>query len=128
MANASTLTNTIPARVGGLGPVFEYSVSIDTINTDLDIRTPTGNNRLYVVGVSLQEGTATNFTMKSGSSNTQTWELAANQGLNFPITKNSYLFATKAGEKLSVRSSAIIGATQGQNLVLKVVEGTVFGL
>jgi hypothetical protein len=132
MANSATLVDKISADFGGLSPVYEYEVDIDTVDTDLTVHTPSGNDEMnikkavYVVGVWLSEGTAANVTLISGSNTkSQTFELAANQGLS-GLTSKGFYFATKSGEALKIRSSAIISSTVGNNLVIRVVEGEKF--
>lgn len=125
MANSATLIDTINSRIGGAGPVFEYEIAIDTVDTALDVRTPGTTNRVFVVGIFLDEGTATNLTFKSASSKSQTLELATNDKFN-GLTDRGYYFATKPGEKLSVQSSAAIGSAVGKNCVLRVIEAATF--
>jgi len=132
MANSATLADHITAQIGQLTPVYEYEIAIDTVDTLLDIRTASQfNHRLFVVGIWLSDGAALNLTLVSGvagggaDSKTQTFELAANQGLPGLVGQGFY-FATKAGETLKVRSSVAIGSTVGKNLVIRAVEGEYF--
>jgi hypothetical protein len=127
VANTKTLIDTIPTRVGGVGPVYEYEIVIDTTATDLTIRTPvTATNRLWIVGIWLSEGTAVNLTLKSGTTKSHTLELATNQSLIGKTEKDSFYFVTAPGDDLILQASAAIGASVGKNFVLRVVEGQNF--
>jgi hypothetical protein len=122
MANTATLVDTIPASLkNNQGPVFEYEIVIDTVDTDLTVRTPINStNRVWVVGALMSESTAANLTFKT-TTKSQTMELAANQGI-YDKASNGFIFATAPGEALVIRSSAAIGSTVGKNLVLRVIE------
>lgn len=131
MANSATFVDSVTARCGSLSPVYEYEIAIDTVDTLLDVRTPATGKRLFVVGVWLAESIALNLTFLSGvagggsDSKSQTFELAANQGLSGYVS-DSWMFATKPSEALKIRSSAAIGSTVGKNLIIRVVEGDYF--
>lgn len=132
MSNTATLVDSIPAQIGGVTSISEYELVIDSTGTDLDVITPgVSTNRIWVIGIWMAESTALSLTLKSENtgtntaSKTQTWELAANQGLT-GLVNNSFLFCTKPGEKLTVQSTAAIGTTPGKNFVLRVAESAQF--
>lgn len=101
MANSATLVDIDPTYLpNGIGPIYEYEVVIDTINTDYTIRTASAGKRLYVVGLLLNQNTTANVILKSGTSKTRTVPLS----LNAPMS--GYLFYTKSGEDLKIQSSA----------------------
>lgn len=109
MANTSTKFQDI--QVGGqhTGPIHQYSVTIDTPNSDLTIYTHTATaNRIWVVGLAFSEGTAANLTFKSGSNPFPVIELAANQGKWDPVTPGSFYLVTEPGKDLIMSSSANI--------------------
>ena len=121
MANSSTKFQDIAIGSGHIGPVKQYHVVIDTIDTDLTIMTPAQSDyRVFVVGITLSEGTATNLTFKSGSNALPVIELAANQGKWDPVQLPAFYLATKPGEALVMKSSAAISG-----MILYCVESTV---
>lgn len=116
MANAATAQTALPINVFGVN-VVPYVISIDTVDTDLTIRTPANTNAIAaVVGLMFSEGTAATVTFKTGNTTLSGLELAANQGLYLPVAKQVYI-ATQPGEALKVRSSAAI-----TNMLMFVVE------
>lgn len=131
MANSATLVDIVTAQCGSLSPVYEYEIAIDTVDTLLDVMTPSNGKRLFLVGVWLSDGAALNLTLVSGvagggaNSKTQTFELAANQGLPGFVGEN-WVFATKPSESLKIRSSVAVQSTVGKNLILRIVEGDYF--
>lgn len=132
MSNTSTLVDTINSQIGGIGPLYEYEIAIDTTATDLDIRTPSVTaNRVFVVGLWIADGASLNLTLKSKTtdnattSKSQTFELAANQG-NPGFCTDGFYFATKPGEKLTIQSSVAVQSSVGKNLVIRVAEGCAF--
>jgi len=127
MANTATLIDTIPIRVGKIGPVYEYELNIDTTGTDLTVRDPAvATNRIWVVGIFFSESTATNLTLKSGTTKSHTLELASNQGITGFTDQNGFYFVTLPGDSLIIQSSAAITTALGKDLVLRVVEGLAF--
>lgn len=121
MANSATLVDVIPDRRTGLNPILEYEVVIDTEDTDYAIPFADAlraNERVYVVGWKYTDSAANNLTFKSGASKSQTHELAANQGMTGAVDEDTFYFATKPGEALIIRASAVITAAVGKNLIL----------
>lgn len=110
MANTATAKTALPIQVCGVN-VVPYVVSIDTVDTDLTVRTAANDKAMVaVVGIMFSEGTAANLGLKSDSGNTYvTLELAANQGLYLPLS-GDVCFATQPGEDLIIRSSAAISS------------------
>lgn len=111
MANTATLVATTPRR-GSAGPVYSYLINIDTTGADLTIRTPANTeNRVFLVGALLSDGTANNITFKSGSTTLCTPEFGANQGLLVPVPANGqdgWIMATAAGSALVINCSALL--------------------
>lgn len=110
MANAATLVDTITCIAQNSNSVLEYAVSIDTINSDLTVYTPTtSSNRIFVVGMLQSESNPGNLILKSGatSAKTKTLELAAYQGIYSNVSPG-WIYATKPGEALIIQSSMII--------------------
>jgi len=122
MANSATLIDTIPATYkNNIGPVYEYEIAIDTINTPLSIRVPSvATNRLWVVGAFFSDSAALNLTL-STLTKSQTLQLAANQGI-LEAGNGGYLFVGAPGETLNIQSSTVITASVGFNLILRLVE------
>ncbi len=119
-----TLVDSVPMQVGRLTPVYEYTIALDAINTAEIVRTPTGTNRVWVVGWDIGESNATDATFVSGSDTKRfTYELSANQAHDGEVKRSSYYFVTKPGEALKIQASVIPSAAVGSNLVLKVCEG-----
>jgi hypothetical protein len=104
MANTATLIDTVSAQVGRQKPVYEYEVVIDTTGTDRSVRVASStDNRIWVVGILMSEATAGNLILKTATK-TKTIELGANQGIFYEVA-NSWIFATKPGETLTVQAS-----------------------
>jgi hypothetical protein len=126
MANTATLIDAIPTRIGGLGPLLEYDIVIDTINTPLTVFTPAiVTDRLFITGILIAESNATNLTLSDGTK-TMTFELGANQGLSGLVLANGFYFATLPGAPLIVQATAAIGDAVGCNFILKLLQGTFF--
>ena len=109
MANTSTALHTIPNRSGKAGPIRNYLVAIDTVDTDLDVYTPSSDQLVYVVGLSFCDATAANVTFKSNTTTMLTLELAANEGFTKAVD-DGFWIATEKGKKLVVSSSAAISS------------------
>lgn len=119
MANTATLIDTVPGQVGRLKPVYEYEVVIDTTGSDLNVRVASATDkRVWVVGLLLSEATSGNLILKTATKS-QTLELGANQGIFYEVA-NSWIFATKPGETLTVQTSMATSFT------LFLAEGEVF--
>lgn len=107
---ALTATDTIPASVGGLGPVFEYETNLSA-GVDKDIKAASSTtSRVWVVGLLMSEGTATNLTIKTLTKSI-TIELAANQGI-YDKTGKGFIFAGKPGETVTFSSTADVTGLQ----------------
>lgn len=106
---AVTLIDTEPVQIGPeVSGVFEYEISLDGASGVQTVRTPSvATNKLWVVGIHLSENNAGNVILKSGSSKTHTYELAANQGI-YDKVERGYSFSTKAGEALTIDSTMAI--------------------
>lgn len=104
-ANSATARTALPIRIGGASPVVPYTLTFDTVDTDLTVVTPSSNKMACVVGVFGSEGTASNVTFKSGTTAYVIPELAANQGMLVPVS-NHALFCTQPGEALKLSVSA----------------------
>jgi hypothetical protein len=122
MANSATLIDTIPVSFkNGGGPVYEYEIVIDTVDTDLNVRVPAvATNRVWLVGALMSDAAALNLTFKTATK-VQTIELAANQGI-YDKVDGGFIFVGAPGETLIIRSSGAIGASVGKNLILRVLE------
>lgn len=110
MANTASLVDTVRQGTGvsALGPVYEYEIAIDTVDTDLTIRTPDSNARLFVVGAYFLPTESTTLTFKSGNaSKTKPLALSGNQAWYHEL-KPSWIFCTKRGEALTVQASAAL--------------------
>lgn len=99
---------TIPARIGGCGPIHVIYGSL-TLATDETIYTPASGNTAFLVGAVLSEGNATNLTFKSGSEVIAIPELAANQGL-FELITNGFYLAAEVSQALIVNPSVSVTA------------------
>ncbi len=112
MANSGVLADALPLYfAGGFGPVYEYELNLDTINTDYTIRTGTAGMRLVVLGLLLNQNTSATVTLKSGTSLTRSTDLT----LNSPLS--GYLYFCRTGEDLKIRSTAT-----STSLLVRVVE------
>lgn len=114
-ANSATDLPEMPYGGQRGGGIYPYIVAIDTVDTDLIVRTPATGNMVCVVGLNFLQGAATNVTWKSGSTTLLTWNLAANQGISHPISKP--LLCTVASQALVVRASVVM-----PNMLLYVIE------
>jgi hypothetical protein len=106
-SNSATEKTALPIRIYGAGPVRPYEIVIDTVDTDLTIRTPASGNMACIVGIDMSEGTAANFTFSTGTDTNLYMELAANQGLAQNLGEGIF-YCTQPGEALKVKSSAAI--------------------
>lgn len=104
-ANTVTDVGDIDVRIGGVSPAHVKKVAIDTVDTDVTVYDPPSTKMACIVGLSASEGTATNLTIKSGSTTAIVFELAANQGIYSKIT-SGVDYCTAAGEDLIIQSSA----------------------
>lgn len=116
-ANTATARTALPIRVGGVAPVVPYTLTFDTVDTDLTVVTPSSNKMACVVGAFSSEGTASNVTFKSGTTSYVIPELAANQGILVPVS-NHAMFCTQPGEALKISVSAAISY-----MLLYVIQG-----
>jgi hypothetical protein len=108
MVNTATAQTALPIHTKSVGlDIVPHVVTIDTVDTDLTIVTPTGTAMACVVGIMFSEGTAGTLTFKSGTTTLMALELAANQGLFLPLGDQIY-FATQPGEALKIRSTVAI--------------------
>jgi len=112
MANTANKVDDLPVQIGGGIGVAEYEISIDTVNSDLTVRTaPNSTDRIWITGILFSENASGKLVIKSKNGATvnksKTIELGANQGA-WEGVKNSFLFATKAGDDLVVQSSMLL--------------------
>lgn len=123
MASTATLVDTEPAYLSnGIGPVYEYEVSLDGVDPAV-VRTPATGKRIWAIGLLEAETNAGNLILISNSaspSKTKTLELAANQAIYDKVTPG-YIFSTKSGEDFALDSSMAIGS-----ITVRVVESDVF--
>ena len=119
MANTATQLNPLNMQNGLSRAITPIVVSFDTINSDLTIYTPDKAQKMVaVVGMAASNTTASNLTVKSGSTTLVTLQLAANQGIYHPIGKP--IFVTQPGQALVMQVSAqpftaLIYVVQGDN-------------
>lgn len=107
-ANTATAQAALPIRLGGnRGPVTPYVVSFDTTASDLTIVTPDSDKMACIVGIAMSETSATNITVKSGSTTQVVYELAANQGFGEGIG-NHAVICTQPGEALKMQVSVAV--------------------
>lgn len=106
-SNSATVKTALPIRVYGVGPVYAYEVVIDTVDTDVTLRTPASANMACIVGVDLSEGTAANVTFTTGSDTNVYLELATNQQVVKNIGEGVF-YCSQPGEALKFKSSAAI--------------------
>lgn len=112
MANSGVLADTLPLSFdGGVGPVYEYELNLDTINTDYTIRTGTAGERIAVVGLLLNQNSAATVTLKSGTGQTRATALTQNSPLS------GYLYFCRPGEDLKIQST-----TTSTSLIVRVIE------
>lgn len=101
MANSGVLADTLPLYFdGGVGPVYEYELNLDTINTDYTIRTGTAGKRIVVAGMLLNQNSEATATLKSGTGQARSTALTQNQPLS------GYLYFCRTGEDLKIQSTA----------------------
>lgn len=106
MANSAAAQTALPIKTKGVGvDIIPYLISIDTVDSDLTIKTPTTNGLVVVVGLMFSETNAQTLTFKSGTTTQIAFELAPYQGLYLPLGQQVYL-STQPGEALKIRSSA----------------------
>lgn len=122
MANSATAKTPINVSVWGQGTVIPYEVTIDTVDTDLTIRTPASDKQVGIVGINYAEASAHNLTFTSGSDLEVTFELPANSGISMGISKAEMLYCTQKGSALKIKSSAAISGP----MILYVIEGRDF--
>lgn len=112
MANSGVLADTLPLYFdGGFGPIYEYELNLDTINTDYTIRTGTAGTRIIVVGLLLNQNSAATVTLKSGTGQTRATALTQNSPLS------GYLYFCRPGEDLKIQSTAT-----STSLIIRVIE------
>ena len=105
MANSATLYSTLPINCYGATSVYLYLISIDTINTDLTIRTPAAGKMVAVVGFMQDESNAHTMLFKSADTTIIRMEKAGDHHL--PIG-GGIVFAGARGEALKIQSTAAI--------------------
>lgn len=114
MANTKTLRDQEPVYFEtGSGPIQEWDLNIDTINTNVEVFTPQATKRVFVVGLLLNNvGTSVNVTLTSGSSaKARVLSLTKNQ------QQSGYLFATNIGEAINIKSD-----TTAASILVRIVE------
>lgn len=105
MANTSTLVGTLPISCYGGSSVFMYTIVIDTIDTDLTIRTAAAGKMHAVVGMVHDDNTNHIMTFKTNTTSIARFEKTASY--QFTIG-GGIVMATKPGEALVIRSSAAV--------------------
>jgi hypothetical protein len=87
-----------------------YRVNYDTINTDRLIATPSGTNRIAIVGMSLLNDAAYTLIFKSATNTIETFKFAANSGLALPFSpRNQQIYViTNPGEALNISCNAVL--------------------
>ena len=105
---ALTELYTIPARIGGAGPIHVIYGSLGAA-TDETIYSPAADKTAFLIGALVSEGSATNMTFKSGSETIAILELAANQGIWDKIN-SGVIMAAEEGEDLVANPSVAVSA------------------
>jgi len=109
MANTATLVTTSSITIAGVDVVYGYSIAIDTINTDLTIRTPAATKMIGVVGWVHGENARYDFSFKSSASTTLvTIENASTTSPVPVLIGQGVLVVTVPGEALIVGSPVIV--------------------
>ncbi len=112
MANTSTLRETLPAKVEGwnnLGGIYVYQVAIDTINTDVTIRSSiTTGFRQVIVGWSHSITSDHTITFDLGDYSITDAVLARTR-YGLPLSRHA-MFVGKADTAIAVQSSVILTA------------------
>lgn len=106
-ANSATAKKAYRMRVYGEEPVIPYEVAIDTVGTDVTVRTPAPGNMVCLVGIELQEATAANITFTSGTDTNLYLELPAGGQFVHGIGEG-VLWCTQPNEAMKFQSSAAI--------------------
>lgn len=120
-ANTATNIYDVQQRVYGIGPVHYYNIAIDTTGQDLTIRTPQAGNSVCIVGMYMDETSATNLTFKSGSTTMVIPELPAST-LIWGLSSITPL-CTDEDAALKIQASVAI-----TSILLQVVEGKHFNI
>ena len=111
MANSATAQTVLPIRMQHATSdkhfVTPVAVVIDTTATDLTVYTPASDAYAAIVGLHINDSTAANLTIKSGSTALLTLEMAANQAINHAIGQGIFL-STAEGEALKFNSSGAL--------------------
>jgi hypothetical protein len=105
MANTSTLVGTLPISCYGSSAVYMYTVTIDTVDTDLTVRTAAAGKMHAIVGLVHDDNTNHIMTFKSGTTSIARFEKTASY--QFTIG-GGIMLATKPGEALVIRSTAAV--------------------
>lgn len=107
MANSASAQSQLPIVVSGKfdGTVTPVIVTIDTIDTDLTIFDPDTDKHVGILGIQLVSSTATNITIKSGSTTLTVLQLSANSGFSKNLD-GSLMLSTAKGEDLIIQASA----------------------
>lgn len=95
-ANSATLQDTIymwDSHLGNKWPVYVYRVVIDTGSSDLTIRAANATSHIAVVGVHGLPSAASDFIIKSGSTQLVKYQFAANQSVDYRIGRPLWITA-----------------------------------
>lgn len=110
MANTVTAHPNIPCNRYNLtllsSPVIPLTVSIDTPNVDVDLRTATSGQYWMLIGLEYATSAAHILTFKSNSNLIIAYDMPANSRRNERI--GNPILCTRVGEALKVQSSAAI--------------------
>ena len=124
MANTATLVSTSSITIAGVDVVYGYAIAIDTINTDLTIRTPAATKMIGVVGWVHRENAAYDFSFKSSPSTTLvTIETASTTSPVPVLIGQGVLAVTVPGQALIVQSTVVV-----TSMLLYVIESDRFFL
>ena len=105
MANTSTLLTTLPIKLYGSTAVYMYTVAIDTINTDLTIRTAATGKVQAIVGMIHDETSNHTMLIKSGSTTIARFEKAG----SYQFTIGGGIMACSVqGQAIVINASATI--------------------
>jgi hypothetical protein len=105
MANTSTLLGTLPIKLYGNTAVYMYSVAIDTINTDLTIRTAAAGKMQAIVGMIHDETSNHTMLIKSNTTIIGRFEKAG----SYQFTIGGGIVACSVtGQAIVIQASAAI--------------------
>ena len=107
MANTSTLLATLPIKLYGTTSVYMYSIAIDTINTDLTIRTAASGKVQAIVGMIHDESANHTMIIKSNTTTIARFEKAG----SYQFTIGGGVMACSVpGQAIVLNASAAIDA------------------